>query len=397
MAKPIRFTPKKCPSGWRLNIPPKLSETGKRQQFFYRTQKLALAAAVEFKRKLDDFGAQAMAIPPSVAEQATAAKALLEPYGITILQAAQRVAEIEKTKNASVTVKEAVAAFTLAKEFLSTKQTQAISHMGNHLIAKFSDRKLSTITAAEIESHIEEHSTGASAFNAKVRLHRTMWRWCANEKRGWCEKSALASIERQTEKPKPIGVLSAAQAEALLDTAETHLPDCVIPFAIALITGMRPSEIRRLSPEDITEDGLHVTSSTDRKNNRRRFIQMPDNFAKWLKAYPLTESVCPANFSRKEKAVRRLAGFSVWSDFVVKMGFDPPMPAEPGLDTVEWPHNALRHTAASVAVALKKPLQDLLFEHGHTGGEDTLKRHYLGKMTKREAEKIWQLAPKKSV
>lgn len=130
MAKPIRFTPKKCSSGWRLNIPPKLSETGKRQQFFYRTQKLALAAAIGFKQKLDDFGTQAMAIPPSVAEQATAAKALLEPYGISILQAAQRVVEIEKTKNASVTVKEAVAAFTLAKEFLSTKQTQVISHMG---------------------------------------------------------------------------------------------------------------------------------------------------------------------------------------------------------------------------------------------------------------------------
>lgn len=46
-----------------------------------------------------------------------------------------------------------------------------------------------------------------------------------------------------------------------------------------------------------------------------------------------------------------------------------------------------------MAVALKKPLPDLLFEHGHTGGEETLKKHYLGLMPPSEAKKIWALAP----
>lgn len=57
--------------------------------------------------------------------------------------------------------------------------------------------------------------------------------------------------------------------------------------------------------------------------------------------------------------------------------------------------NALRHTSASVAVALKKPLPYLLFEHGHTGGEETLKKHYLGLMPKPQAQAIWALAPDK--
>jgi hypothetical protein len=48
-----------------------------------------------------------------------------------------------------------------------------------------------------------------------------------------------------------------------------------------------------------------------------------------------------------------------------------------------------------MAVALKKPLTDLLFEHGHSGGEETLKAHYLGLMPPSEAKAIWALAPDK--
>jgi len=42
---------------------------------------------------------------------------------------------------------------------------------------------------------------------------------------------------------------------------------------------------------------------------------------------------------------------------------------------------------------LGKPLPDLLFEHGHTGGEETLKKHYLGLMPKSQAQAIRALAP----
>ena len=396
MAKPIRFTPTNSPSGWRINIPAKVSETGKRQQLFYRTKKLALAAAEEFKKKVETFGIQARAIAPTLAEQATAADALLKPYGITVLEAAQKIASVEKAKAASVPVSEALAAFEKAKEHLSDKQIQAITNMSKHLREAFSDRIMATIKGADIKKHIEGCTVGPAAFNAKVRLHITFWRWCANLNRGWCQADALAGIERQQEKPGVIETLTASQATALMEAAETHMPDCVIPFAIALFTGMRAAEIQRLEPSDITEEGITVAAANDRKNKRRRFIQMPDTFAIWIKAYPVGEAVCPANFFRKEKAVRRLAGFQVWSDYVESMNLTPPLAATPDEEAPAWPHNALRHTAASVSVALDKPLSVLLFEHGHTGGEETLKKHYLGKMTKKDAQAIWALAPKRT-
>lgn len=89
--------------------------------------------------------------------------------------------------------------------------------------------------------------------------------------------------------------------------------------------------------------------------------------------------------------MKRLAWFKIWSDYVTKFKLKP----QPDKKDTKWPQNGLRHTAASVAVALGKPLPELLFEHGHSGGEETLKKNYLGLMPKSQAKAIWALAPQK--
>lgn len=389
MAKPIRFTPVNSPSGWRINIPAKISETGRRQQFFYRTQKLAKEAQQDFKKKYDEFGSQTRAIPPTIVEQAMAAKALLDPFGITILEAASRVAAHERQRLASVKIEAAICAYKESKATKSVKHRQAINQMANHLLLKFRGIEIADIKGIDVDALMKEKVKGETAFNARLTLLKNFWRWCAHPKRDWCKPDALNIIERKEPTPGVIGVLTAAQAEELLHQAAKHLPDCIIPTCIALYTGMRQAELIRMKPSDITEEGISVPAANDRKNNRRRYIQMPDPLARWLKTYPLKKFVCPPNYKRKQLALKRLAGFKVWSDFVKKFGLEE----TPGKDLPEWPQNALRHTAASVAVALKKPLPDLLFEHGHTGGEETLKKNYLGLMPKSQAKAIWELTP----
>jgi integrase len=177
-------------------------------------------------------------------------------------------------------------------------------------------------------------------------------------------------------------------------TAEKHFPETVIPFAVALFTGMRQAEVKRLEPEDFTKDGINVPAENDRKNNRRRFIGIPAPLTVWLREYPIKDSVIPANWDRKYDAVRRLAGWRVWSDLVPSLHCNPKMPESPPEDAPEWPTNALRHTAATVALLTGKTLQDLIFEHGHTEGEEMLKRHYIGAMSKAEAARIWAIRPK---
>ncbi len=414
MAKPIRLTPKKDGASWRISIPPKLSPTGKRQNLSYRTQALALAAAADLKAKREEFGTQARAISATLSDQATAAaailkphgltvleaaeqtaaaRAMLAPYGITPLQAAERIAAMERETIASASIETAISAFQAAKESKSDKQIQAIKHLAAHLREDFAGRQLITITGKEIGEHLTDRTGGPSAFNAKLRLLVTFWRWSAKPPRGWCKADALAHVERRETPLSAIGTLDGKQAARLMATAEKHFPETVVPFAIALFTGMRQAEIDRLEKKDITSEGITVPAVNDRKNNRRRFIAIPAPLAAWLKAYPITDEVIPANWQRKQKAVRRLAGWKVWSDLVPTLDLEPQLAEEPPADAPEWPANALRHTAASVALALGKTLETLIFEHGHTEGVEMLRNHYIGRMPKKEALAIWAIGP----
>jgi integrase len=393
MAKPIRFTPVKTPHGWRLNIPAKISETGKRQQLFYRTQKIALAAADDLKRKVELFGVQTRAISPTVAEQATAALNLLEPYGISLLEAARRIAEIESMQRRSSSIEDALNEYEKAKGGRSDRHTRSIAYMSRHLREDFSGRVMSSIMPEDLQKHIETRTSGPVAFNGRLRLLTGLWRWAGKPPREWCNPDTLKHLERKEASTSEISTLTAKEAATLLTSAEKHLPDTVIPFAIALFTGMRMQEIERLKPEDIAPDGITVGRDKS-KNKQRRFVHMPDPLAAWLDAYPITDCVCPPNWHRKEKAVRRLAGWKVWSDLVPTLPFKKRMEAEPPEEAPEWPQNALRHTAASVALALGKELQTLIFEHGHSGGTEMLRKHYIGRVTKKDAQAIWVLGPK---
>jgi integrase len=240
--------------------------------------------------------------------------------------------------------------------------------------------------------NLEETTSGPSAFNLNIRLVRALWRWAAKPPRKWCDLEAVQHFERKATVSGEIGVLSAKQALAVMRAAEMHLPEAVPAFAIALFTGMRQAELERLQPKDITSEGITVPA-VSAKTKRRRFIATPAPLALWLKRYPIGETVIPADWTRREKAVRRLAGFKVWSDLVPRLELDPPLEASPPPDLPEWPSNALRHTAATCAVALGKPIEQLVFEHGHAGGLEMLRRHYVGALPKAEALKIWAIEP----
>ncbi len=398
MAKPVRFKPVSTSSGWCINIPGKYSDSGKRERQFYPTRDKALEVSATLKDRVKEFGTMARAIAPSLAEDAVSATKLLAPLGITLLDAVTRFVAMETRNRASVSVKDAVSAFRATGDGWSKSQSTAYKLRGEKLTEAFSVRMISTITGEELEKHLEDTTNGPGGFNQNLRLVRTIWNWAAKPPRKWCDTEAIKHLAPKGTVTAEVGTLTAAQASTLLRAAETHLPDCVPAFAIAIFTGMRQQEIDRLTPGDITGEGITVPA-TSAKTKRRRFVQMPEPLSAWLKAYPIGESVTPSNWSRKEKAVRRLAGWSVWSDHVCTMGLldekGEPLTAAPPTSLPEWPQNALRHTAATVSIALGKPIEQLTFEHGHVGGLEMLRRHYVGAMPKAEALKIWALRPEK--
>lgn len=385
MPRPARFKYTRTKRGWLVNVTAKHSASGKREQRYFPTREKAKEYAAELREKAEKHGKASSSIAPRLAEEATKAADMLKPFGLSLLDVVSAYVESENERRASVTVKDATEAFKRAKEGLSEKQQSTIHYVCQHLVEDFSDMLMSEITTEALSEHVANRTGGASAFNGKRRVLVTLWRWAAAEPRLWCKASIAEKIETTATVSAEIGILNSSEASTLMAAAEKHFPETVPAFAIALFTGMRQAEVERLKPEDITEDGIKVPA-VSAKTKRRRFIEMTAQLAAWLSAYPVGMTVCPPNWERKESAVRRLAGWRVWSNLV-----EPNTPPE---DLPTWPQNALRHTHASVALATGATLEDLTFSFGHTGGSAMLKQHYAGAISKKEALAIRRIGPK---
>ena len=101
-----------------INVPAIVTATGKREQHFFITRDAAKEYGSKLREKFFEDGAKSNAITPSLAEDATAAAALLAPWGLSLLEAARLVVTIRKKEEASCSVKEALDAWILSCEGL---------------------------------------------------------------------------------------------------------------------------------------------------------------------------------------------------------------------------------------------------------------------------------------
>ncbi len=389
MAKPIRFTPKNSASGWRINIPAKISETGKRQQLFYRTQKLALAAADDMKKKLEIFGVQTRAIGPTLAEQATAAAALLRPYGIDLMEAARIVAAMRERETASMPLADAADVWIAACAGLRPRTVVNYKITSDRLKKTLGKRILSTITAEDLQAVIAPAGRSGAAVMAELRNAKAFWRFSA--RRGWCEAKTFGGVEspKAGRESKEIDILTPVEAEKLLRTAEAHFPQAVPLFALQLFAGIRVEEITRMDADHVTADGIDLPAAVTKKG-RRRHITPSKTLAAWLEKYPFAPC---SNWRETSAACRRIAGWDVVSVILrerIKAGTMEPLQV-PRLG--RWPQNAMRHSHASYAVASGVPLESLLFEFGHAGSPTLLRQHYVGRASKKQALEFFAIAP----
>lgn len=386
MAKPIRFTPKNSPHGWRINIPAKISETGKRQQLFYRTQKLALAAADELKQKREDFGRQARAISPSLAEKATAAANLLAPYGIDIFQAAQIVAGIRDKEAASKPLATAIDEWLMECEVLRTKTQQGYRQTANRLKGALGEHLLASLTPTDLQKALAPTGTPPTSAKTHLGRGRAFWNWAAGK--GWCRTETYEGIQlkKSSDEAGEISILTPTEVKALLLAAEKHFPHAVASYALQLFAGIRVEEITRLETRHVSLDGIELPAAVTKKG-RRRHITPNDTLAAWLTKYPFQPC---SNWKRVDRAVRYLAGWNLSPDpDLVK----PEWIKMDKASRPDWPQNGLRHSHASYAVANGASIDTLLFEFGHTSKPDVLRSHDVGRASKKEAKEFFAIRP----
>lgn len=233
------------------------------------------------------------------------------------------------------------------------------------------DTRLRDITADMCREALEDvFRTELQFTKARAVLHSVFA--CA-VRHGWCSGNPIDSIPRPVLKETEVEPLPWAELCNLLRTAALQEHRCCIPaLGMMLWAGIRPAELQRLCWEDIDwQEKVISLRPRHSKTGGARHITLHPALIYWLKKVSKNPSqqsgsICPPNWDRRWKALRRAAGIC------------------------RWQQDVLRHTFASYHLKRWHDLPRLQEEMGHRSAR-LLRTRYLSMrgITSQNARLFW--------
>jgi integrase len=353
---------------WQVNLGSEIRE-GKRKRlrrtFASKAEALTFAQLKIIER--NNHGAAGISMPERLRGEAVEAARLLEPYRVSVLDAAREYVRRRELVTKSQTVAKALESFLAAKadDNMRARYLEDLRIRLSRFAQAFSERKVADISSAEIDQWLRGlHQAPLSRNTVHLRLH-TFFEYARI--RGWVEANPLKDVARAKVVQGSPGILSVDQTARLLERAGA---DTLPYWAIGVFCGLRSAELERLEWRDVRfEEGLVEVPTAKSKTASRRFVTIQPNLMQWLAPYRGRQGlVCPNNLYARLVADRKAAGIA------------------------RWPANASRHSFASYHLAYFRNVKELALEMGHTRSEVTF-RHYRELVTRFEAERFWRIVP----
>ena len=381
------FTYKKTKDGWKVEVPSRLSASGKRERAFFSTRDKARDFAQGLEAKYLEHGAGASAITPSRAEAATIAEKILEPTGASLVEAARAYLEAWQARNASCKFGDAALLYLDSRATLRPSTLKSYEYTLTGAFAELADLILAEVPAQAVQAILDGKGSTAAAMHR--RNLKAFWRWAAGAPRRWCKAELLEELEKdRSKKDGDIVALMPDEIRMLLKAAEKFSPAAACSFAVAIFGGVRQAELGKLTWGDVLADHIEIGMSVSKKSSRR-LVPICKTLRAWLDAYrgdvEAADAITGSNWIEVSRAVRRSAGWDVSARLLKR----PPEPTRG-----QWPANACRHTCASLLVAVGTPLETLTFQFGHSGGHDLLRKHYVARMTRTQALDAFSIGPR---
>jgi integrase len=395
MPRKPSFSYLQTPYGWKVEIPATLSQSGKRERAFFKTRDKARDYAQEMETKHRALGTNILTIKPSLAEAALRAEEILTPTGASLVEAAQAFRKKWDALHSSCAFGLAIADYLKSRSDLRDTTLASYRYTLEKVCAPLHPITLSAITSEELNALLLKK--GATA----ARMHRAnlgaFWRWAAKSPRGWCQLEALEAVEApRVSNDSDIAILSPAAVRALLKAAEAEGPAAAAAYAIAVFGGVRMAELEKLTWGDVGDENIEIGKDVAKKHSRR-LVPVCPTLKAWLDATRDNAEddspIVPSNWDDISKAVRRRAGWKVSARLLAGLVKAGKLKEMPKVTRGTWPTNACRHTCASVQIAIGTPLEELTFKFGHSGGHDMLRRHYVSRLTKKDAIEILSVGP----
>ncbi len=362
---------------------------GRRVRRFFATEKEAQTFIDGQRVREGNLGALAAKIDSRMANDAAECSLLLQPHGARLLDAVREWAACQELMKgvAGASMVEAVKAQVarLREQAQSwTMEEGAVAWLASLESKRRSKRyvedarkrlkvfralhgagSLAEVTAAQVrqwlgglgdlapQSQKNYLTVLSSMFAHAMRMHRA-------------PRNPVTEIEKPDVVREEAGILTPAELRGLL----AHLPADAVAFVVlSAFAGLRPAEVQRLEWQDVNfATGIVSVRASKSKTKRRRTVPMSANLIAWLR--PLAKEtgrvVELADLTLRQKRLK---------------------PAREKAKLTRWPHDCLRHSAATYLLEREGDAARVALWLGHT--QEVLHEHYKGLLSHPEHAAEW--------
>jgi integrase len=375
MARPLELKASKdSDSGkWRVNVPPSLSSSGRRERRFFDTQGSANEFIEELKCRRDNLAAIDRTLSPAQLLDAAAALNILSDFPqTTLLEAARGYLEVLKARSGSITLGELFERFIEAKRHKSKFYLRDIKWAGDRLIPLHA-HLVSDITRGDLAAMLG--TLPDSSRNNVLRTLRALFRY--GHDLGYLQEVPVRRADFAPVKRTQVEVLPVRKIRRLLEAALKHDPALLPLLLVETFCGVRPAEAVRILWSDINlVRGRLTIRAAISKTGTARSIQLAPCALAWFRlCVPGRGAIITDSESHLRTRLRRVryhAGYRGAG--------------------VHWTPRSLRDAFCSYHLAYYDSIDRLITEAGHTDLRTT-KDHYLGLVSPEQAAKFWHLLP----
>lgn len=352
---------------YRVNEPQ--GPDGKRQRKFFDTREEAERYVKERTKDTKAFGIHFTTIPPT--ERAGIAYQLqrLDRLGWTLAAA---VDFVEK-HGAEATIPE-VPLGTVSDEFLAAKNSaglrprylKTLRASINRFLLSRREKLIGKITPAEIQEYISSNGWKPATKQSYLTDVRTLFAFAV--KRKYIRENPALAVDSPRVEEKPPGIVTPAQASAILGACLDHAPDILPVVALTLFGGLRRSEAEQLEWAEIGAEFVEVKAAKA-KTRQRRLILISPQLRAWLDTARAVGGKLPSlNYADKLKLVLNKTKLRA-----------------------EWPQNGLRHSFASYHFAKYKNENETAARMGNS--PQMIFAHYREMVRPADADTFFAIMP----
>ena len=347
MAISPKFAVVETASGWMVSVPANMAAGGKRVRKFFQSPTEAEKFAASLRRKFRD-GQRGGVISHEMAVMAATAADLLEPHGVTILEAVRAFIARIGTGSAETFAQRYDRMLLENEERWSDRYKLDMDRLPRWVGPEMMAARLADITPAMITAALRTHGAAAqSTLDARKRY-----------------VSAAMNYETKHRKKSEIEIMTPRQCGQMLRACESPAERRAV--ALLLFAGIRPSaedgEISRLDWSAVGKSEIYVTRAVSKTSDHH--IPLTPRLRRLLRGHPSTGPVVPANWRR---VYARLRG---------------------AVEGIAGKQDITRHTFASHFLAAhgEEAAKQAL---GHTANSQTIFRHYRRAVTREAGRKYF--------